>query len=644
VILAAAVLGVVLAACSPNTPDPPIEIRFDSAGITDARLIKSPYGIYNVVNLRVTTSARVEFEADFLGFFDSTGGLERWGFPISEVFEEEPGLLVQYFENGVVKFDPTSGVAAAPVADELFGNDRSESGFENGHDGPVISPGERRVSNVSVEGSTTGFLDTFERLGGIDSFGVPRTEARPDNHPKALLAVDDEPDDVVRQYFQAAVLEHYTYTTEDTTIRPIGRELRERRYSNDEWVRITAFRPAALLVQGEKYPPELLRHARSPLLAGDGNGVLVGRGTHAYAIAYHPQRHLFYRDDDGWYVLYFDGENGVVAYSADGITFERRQIVTQVKTGPGMSIYDIDGRVYLLYSDVDKQTAYLRVGSAGDGRLDLGEAIIVADMGGPRMAYISNLAIAPDGVPWILIRSYRDTPTGVENHMWLTGPTDASLQTWTDPVRLTTDRDATASAFGTSGSLAFAGEDLVVVYNLADEIRSLAGDRNDPRGLLRARVGSFRGTHDYIINAAGDTVHLAYHAADPKGEMMTYQSYDEETGWSEPVEVGISETHATAMTIDAAGNVWIFYGWSGEVRYRVWLPADNAFSPEACAVRVDQLVRTGSPWLASAQPTGDGVGLLWTERIADRWEVRFITIRLDQALAGTACEEPAATG
>ena len=42
------------------------------------------------------------------------------------------------------------------------------------------------------------------------------------------------------------------------------------------------------------------------------------------------------------------------------------------------------------------------------------------------------------------------------------------------------------------------------------------------------------------------------------------------------------------------------------------------FSPEVCAVRIDQLVRAGSLWLASAQSAGDEVGLLWTERIADR--------------------------
>ncbi len=641
VILTAAVLGVFLAECSPNTHDPPIEVRFDSAGITEARIISSSYGTYNVVNLWVTTSAGVDFEANFLRFFDRTGGLDRWGYPISEVFEEELGLLVQYFDHGVLKFDLASGVEAGLVGDELFGDDQSETGIENEYDGPVIGPGERRVSNVSVDGSTTGFLDTFERLGGIDSFGAPRTEARPDNHPMALLAVDDQPDDVVRQYFEAAVLEHYTYTTEDTTIRPIGRELRERRYPDDEWLSITAFRPAAVLAKGEKYSLELLRHAGSPVLAGESDGVLVGRATHPYAIAYHPQQHLFYRENDGWYALYFDGENGVAAHSSDGTTFERPQVVTHVKTGPGMSIYSIDDRIYLLYSDVDKQSAYLRVGSAGDGRLDLGEPILVADRGARLLAYITNLAVAPDGTPWILIRSYQDTPTGAANYMWLTGATDASLRTWTDPVRLTTEGDAAASTFGSSGSLAFAGEDLVVVYNLADEIRSLAGDRNDPPGLLRARVGSFRGTHDYIIISAGDTVHLAYHADHPEGQMMTYQSYDEETGWSEPVDVGISETHATAMTVDATGNVWIFYSFSGEVKYRVWLLADYALSPETCAVRIDQLVRAGSPWLASAPSADNEVGLLWTERIADRWEVRFTTVTLDQTLAGTVCEEPA---
>ncbi|HJO07464.1 MAG TPA: hypothetical protein QGG37_09030, partial [Chloroflexota bacterium] len=146
-----------------------------------------------------------------------------------------------------------------------------------------------------------------------------------------------------------------------------------------------------------------------------------------------------------------------------------------------------------------------------------------------------------------------------------------------------------------------------------------------------------RGTHDFIIIGGGDTAHLAYHAEHPMGQMMVYQSYTPEAGWSAIEEVGITGTHATAMTVDDAGNVWVFYGLTNEIMFRVRPAGADGFGPPGCAVRLDPLFLAGSPWLASAQPTGDEVGLLWTIRVADRWEVRFTTVDLESALAGAPC-------
>lgn len=49
-------------------------------------------------------------------------------------------------------------------------------------------------------------------------------------------------------------------------------------------------------------------------------------------------------------------------------------------------------------------------------------------------------------------------------------------------------------------------------------------------------------------------------------------------------------------------------------------------------MRLDLRIRAGYVWLASAQPTGNEVGFLWTNRIADRWEVRFATIKAEDAV------------
>ena len=618
-----------------------VAVRYEVARVSEVRHIANSYNAHNVTRLQVTYGFGRSVEADFLGFFDATGGLVRWGYPISEVFEEESGVLVQFFQNGVLEFRPSAGMQLRLTWDLLAGEDIFEPAITNENEGIQVGPWARTVSNYSVDGKETMFLEAFQSLGGVDSFGYPKTEARPDDDPAALMAVGDPPDGVVRQYFQAGVLEYYTYTTLDATIRPVGTELRNRRYPDGEWIGMTAFRQTAPLDQGSFYDPALLRHSERPVLATD-DGVLVGRATHPYAIAYHSQQHLFYKEDDGWYTLYFDGENGVVAYSPDGRAFQQPQVVTHSRTGPGMSMYKIDGRVYVLYTDLKKMKVFLRVGAVDAGRLALGEPILVADMKYDFMAYMANLAIGPDGLPWVLIRSYVSTVSGSINHIWLTRAADDSLQGWTEPVRLTTDEEGLMTGFGSSGSLAFTGNDLVAVFVLISEIRAIVGDGNVPDELVTETLGSFKGTHDYIIISDGETAHLAYHTDNPAGQMMVYQNYTSGAGWSPIQEIGLSEIHATAMTVDSVGNVWVFYAYDDEIKYRVRLADDGTIGPEGCAVRLDPRIRAGNVWLASAQPTSNEVGFLWTNRIADRWEVRFATIKAEDAVTGLSCE--AATG
>ena len=81
-------------------------MQFEFGIIVETRFNKSSYRMHNLVDLRITTSVGEEYEAGFLSFFDRTGGIDRWGNPISEVFEEQYGVLIQYFENGVMQFDP----------------------------------------------------------------------------------------------------------------------------------------------------------------------------------------------------------------------------------------------------------------------------------------------------------------------------------------------------------------------------------------------------------------------------------------------------------------------------------------------------------------------------------------------------------
>ena len=93
-------------------------VEFLSAEVVESEYF-SPFD-HNVVWIRGKAMPGGDFEADFLGFFESTGGMERWGGPISEAFEEEPGVLAQYFENGVLEYRPGLGVEPRPVW-ELIG-------------------------------------------------------------------------------------------------------------------------------------------------------------------------------------------------------------------------------------------------------------------------------------------------------------------------------------------------------------------------------------------------------------------------------------------------------------------------------------------------------------------------------------------
>ena len=171
---------------------------------------------HNISNLEVTLDGSA-LRADFLDFFNRTGGVERWGFPTSEVIEIEPGTLTQFFQRGVVDFhDVGAGwVTERRLAWDYVGGGLSgarDQGFEPapraGPAGAVqVGAFGHHVGNFDDQGRRTGFLDFFDRLGGIDAFGFPKTSARKDTgEPGQLLDPGSQPG-FIRQYFQAAVFQ-----------------------------------------------------------------------------------------------------------------------------------------------------------------------------------------------------------------------------------------------------------------------------------------------------------------------------------------------------------------------------------------------------------------------------------------------------
>ena len=490
----------------------------------------------------------------------------------------------------------------------------------------------------------SGFRGRVPEAGGVDTLGYPLSDARRDTHPEAQLRLPDGEPGRVRQYFEGAVLEWHPGTAFPIRVAPLGYWIRDSRYGKGEWAELVPFRRTGEIEAGSEYPVDLLRFSENPMRADAGDGVVVGIGTHPYAIAYHPQGHLIYREGDGWYALVYDGESGVLSFvPEDGAAFQRSEVVTHERVGPGLALYDRDGVVSVLYADLLKRRIYLRTGDVRGGEVRLGEPVVVVERQDDFMAYLATQAMGPDGLPRVLVRSYEGvtTGTGTISHLWLTSALDDEFEGWSAPIRVTSQADAERSTAGTSGSLAVVGEKVVIVFNMADELMSFVGNVDEPDRLVRESLGGFVGIHDYILVAKDGVVHLAYHAPGEQGAMMAYRTWAEGTGWSKRTDLEATGDHATAMTVEEAGNVWVFYGTKSSVRMRIKRAGSAVFDVARCLVSIDLLEASSYVWLAAAQPAGKNeTGLLWTQRPADdRWEVRFKVIGLDDFEAAPLCGE-----
>ena len=226
---------------------------------------------HNIPNLNVTHNR--SHTANFLDFYSVTGGITRWGLPTSEVFEESPGVLVQYYQRGVVTWKAslnTPGVFTFQrvLAWDFIGGGLGgsvdqgvEPGFFNPNPGTPLGPWGHRVSNTSVEGVGIGFLDFFNSLGGVNSFGYPKTDARADLHPNAVLTRPGSAPAFIRQYFQAAVMEYHPDAPEGQRVKLalLGDTVRDLRYPNNAWQAIGAFSPASPLGPGQDLPRMTMR-------------------------------------------------------------------------------------------------------------------------------------------------------------------------------------------------------------------------------------------------------------------------------------------------------------------------------------------------------------------------------------------------
>ena len=239
------------------------ESGFATAAVAGAQFLEPLE--HNIVDVTGTFADGGAYRADFLANYTRTGGIERWGYPTSAIVEERAGTLTQYYQRGVIDWQPPPEGGAPTFLrrlawDYLGGGlgGSMDQGVEphltNPNPGELLGPWGHKVSNVSVEGENIGFAAFFHRLGGVASFGFPKTDARADDHDEADLHIPGRPPDSrIRQYFQAAVLEYHPESAAaPVQLRLLGDTLRDSRYPYRAWQQFLAFGPEAPLEVGDQ--------------------------------------------------------------------------------------------------------------------------------------------------------------------------------------------------------------------------------------------------------------------------------------------------------------------------------------------------------------------------------------------------------
>ena len=249
------------------TPPAPAQSIFETvrvAATARSTTATNPNLDHNISDLQVSVGGQT-LDAGFLDYYNRTGQLKRWGFATSEVLEIESGTLTQFFQRGVIDFHrrPDLGgiwLVERRLAWDYFGGGQGGS-QDQGVEPPPTSPPSadavnfggfnHYVSNFTADGTRTGFLDFFIELGGVESFGFPKTAARNDTGAPGTLFEGKTPG-FVRQYFQAAIFQLSARGTVELTL--LGDSLRDQLVPNHR--DYASFGPAAPVFRGQLIIPE----------------------------------------------------------------------------------------------------------------------------------------------------------------------------------------------------------------------------------------------------------------------------------------------------------------------------------------------------------------------------------------------------
>jgi hypothetical protein len=148
----------------------------------------------------------------FLSYFNATGGLARYGYPITDEFvDPQTGLLVQYFQNARMEWHPANPdpykIQLGLLGDDLLKRQPPIPVSK------IPQPSDPNCYYFPETGHTAcfKFLEYWRNNGGLDSFGYPITEYMIENGR-------------IVQYFQRAKMEWHPERPEGQRMQlsPLG--------------------------------------------------------------------------------------------------------------------------------------------------------------------------------------------------------------------------------------------------------------------------------------------------------------------------------------------------------------------------------------------------------------------------------------
>ena len=169
-----------------------------------------------------------------------------------------------------------------------------------------MGPWGHRISNFAVDGTPhyTGFLDFYTALGGLQAFGLPKSDARLDDHPGAVLAIEGADPGIIRQYFQAAVFEYRPGRLQPVQLRFLGDAVRDRLYPYSSYRVFASFQAAEPLSDDETYAPERVSTWDALVMLygatnGDHDAYVAGQRDALVAL-YHATNGADWNKSDHW--------------------------------------------------------------------------------------------------------------------------------------------------------------------------------------------------------------------------------------------------------------------------------------------------------------------------------------------------------